>query len=74
MSIGERDAITIPYQPIMGTGNRILLTGLPEFWPVRPKEGFAEGLLGKVFLLLNGDIQRNMPPSPWDVVASGCVP
>ena len=45
-----------------------------QFWPVRPKEGFAEGLLGKVFLLLNGDIQRNMPLSPWDVVASGCVP
>ena len=82
MSLGERDAITVPYQPIMGTGNRILLTGLSEirgghvtqFWPVRPKEGFAEGLLGKVFLLLNGDIQRNMPLSPWDVVASGCVP
>ena len=55
----------------MGTGNRILLTGLSEirgghvtqFWPVRPKEGFAEGLLGKVFLLLNRDIKRNMPPS-----------
>ena len=66
----------------MGIGNRILLTGpseirgghVAQFWPVRPKEGFAEGLLGKVFLLLNRNIQRNMPPSPWDVVASGCVP
>ena len=66
----------------MGEGNRILLTGLSEirgghvtqFWPVKPKEGFAEGLLGKVFLLLNRDTKRNMPPSAWDVVASGYVP
>lgn len=46
---------------------------MTQFWQVRPEEGSAEVLLGKVFLLLNRGIQGNMPPSPWDVVASGRV-
>lgn len=70
--LGNVITITIPYQPIMGTG--IESSWLAFRVLASDSRRFAEGFLGKVFLALNGDIQRNMPPSPWDVVASGCVP